>query len=472
MALVHQMSDQQLMMLMSQHDAPPAIQMAGMQEMQSRQKLRGGMPQQGQQGPGVPPQQQGPAMAAAGHPVMGAPPPGGGVASLPAQNMQHMAQGGMVAFAGDTDGSFVPYGMGGGGGAQNSYSYSGIPAGAIPPNLAVQQGGNSQAAAWGHALLSGAEGVPLFGPLVRGAHAAISAAPSWEEVKQYPAAITRRLTSDYALAQAPSVQDAHDARIARPNATANALAATPSPGAAPAQGGQQQPQQPQDDISDISRSGMFGKLFPDRYPETDPTVATLSKQEAAMEAAKRANQGLAWLHAGAAMLQNTTPFAAVALGKGVDAYATSKEAAQAAEQAGLAHIAQQQGEQYKTQMGYAGSVDTAMAHSYGQIRYGLILKAQAMDAQSRDTLLKADAQVNAQLDQHYLPMENWYRQQGDTASLAAIEKEKAIVYQQRIEGLVARANGANRFGFGPTQGSTTQAVPPPANPNARVILSQ
>jgi hypothetical protein len=129
-------------------------------------------------------------------------------------------------------------------------------------------------------------------------------------------------------------------------------------------GAAQQPQQT-DPYSMEGMAAFYQQHLNDRADTPDPATDTMAKQMAAVEAAKRANQGLAWLHAGAAMLQNTTPFASVALGKGIDAYATSKEVGQAAEQAGLAHIAQQQGEQYKTQMAYQQSVDATKAHVYG-----------------------------------------------------------------------------------------------------------
>jgi hypothetical protein len=385
-ALVHQMSDQQLMQLLHQPGTPPAIQLAALQEAQSRQQLRGGAPQQGQPGPGTPPQAQGPAQAAMQPPHPAAPPPapppgGGGVASLPTQPM-HMAQGGMVAFGGAT-GSFV--------GSSPTPASSGYdPSQYSDEEIAARLSADSGAPV---SFLQNHINTTALAPyrknnVVNG----VSRGVTYDNV---PPELQHLVPPSYTAGPADA------ATAARFNALQAAARVGPPESAA---GGSYAPQGrqqlPQNDVTGITRGGAFGNIFPDRYPETNPAAGTLADQRAAIEEAKRKNQGYALMHMGAAMMSNPSQYAQVGLGAGLEAYAGAREHGQQAEQQGLAGIAQQQNEATKAQMGYAGQVDSALAHAYASIHYTAQMKGLQLTQQAQENAAK----LHVQLVQEYTKM--------------------------------------------------------------------
>jgi hypothetical protein len=361
MAMVKQLQDQQLIQLV-QDRTNPSLQMAAMGELQSRHQMRSASQAQGAQQ-----QQQQQAAQTAQQAQQGtqrvlaqqqADKLGGGIGQLPAPNMAQMAGGGIVAFD-DGGSTATPQGAW----SQADYStYMPTTPDTVQSPWAVLKDWFSSA---GQTPLTVHPGMSKAGPIRPGqASGPPPNPPGWDNPANWTGGGTR--FNPQAAQTAPGeVLDAAGNRLSdRPAAFRAAMAAqhtapasSPTPAASPDQG----PQQP----DDMAGFAAWMRPLSDHFGTPDPATDTLAKKMAALEANKRANQGLSLLHAGAAMLQNTSPFAAVALGKGVDAYATSKEAGQAAEQAGLAQIAGQQGEQYKTQMAYAGTTDAAKAHIYG-----------------------------------------------------------------------------------------------------------
>jgi hypothetical protein len=418
--MVHQMVDQQLLHV-AQDKTNPALQQAAMMEMMSRQRMRGGSPAQGQPGPGTPPNQQhqptippGPSAA----------PPGGGVAQLPAPGVQGMAGGGIVAFdsGGTTTQDSQPWYAGirdfmfdypgkvqtpdrGQGFFPTSYGM------AVPPSRgATGQDANdvrTQRNAPGYfgalgSTLAETESTPsnLVERMVPPSSYIGRGTPAYTNSRGefVPGGVANQAAPTSGVE--PGSLDANDQRLA--NARAAAAAAAPKTAAPPQGNGTPQGNTPEpyDAFSDMKRFNEFllatGR---DRSGTTDPAAETVQKQLAAAEAAKRANSGLALLHAGAAMLQNTSPFASVALGKGVDAYATSKEAGQVAEQASLSHAAQLQNEAYKTQMGYMGEIDKTRMYGLSGLYGNLQLKAAGLSQQSalqsaaQEEKIRTDLQV-------------------------------------------------------------------------------
>jgi hypothetical protein len=471
MSMVHQLSDQQLLQMI-QKPTSPVMQQSALQEMQFRHQARTGPAAMGQQAQQQP---QHPMAAQANQGVQQniaqgqVDKLGGGIGQLPAQAVEGMAAGGIVAFSGE-DGSSV----------QAQPWYSGI------RDFMFDYPGKPQQQDTGQGFF------PVNGPT--GGYARAPSPPARAPASNGPGYASRFADAvameglspelaaqamhpgQRAAALAPSAADRADPRNYdshnnfNPNhgpieAPKGNLTTGPSWGTAPPsqyayngapadrplpEEAQARAQNTPPTPEDLSFYGVIGKRVADRYPETDPASETLQKQMAATEAAKRANTGLSWLHAGAAMLQSTSPFAAVALGKGVDAYATSKEAGQAAEQAGLAHIAQQQTEGYKAQMGYAGQVDSAMAHSYGAIRQGMMYRAMQADVNTRATFEKADQAAQTRIQAEYKDQEDHLRLNptANAAALAALDQQKALKYQQYTQQFMQQFNSVTHNGIG------------------------
>ena len=473
MSMVHQLSDQQLLQMI-QHPSSPILQQSALQEMQFRHQARtgpGAMGQQPQPGPQAQAATQGVQSNLAKQQVDKL---GGGIGQLPAQAVEGMAGGGIVAFSGE-DGSSVQAPPPSGGGFWNSL---------FGPTYAGQDTGQ------GFFPVNGPTGGywrPPPPPSRAPAPYTLPANPDQELAAQYAAAgldypsqqadqrqvqaHEQRVQALRATPTGPGYQDANDVRQAR--AAGRPVPLQPKPagqGAAPPPPPAPEGNTPQPQSDVISAKGYFGALWPGA-PGPNPADETLTKQMAATEAAKRANSGLAMLHMGAAMLQSTSPFAAVALGKGVDAYATSKEAGQAAEQAGLAHIAQTQTEGYKANMDYSGRLGAAALGAYGQIRYGMQVRMAQVDANTRATFERADQAAQMRIQQEFQDEENRLRLNptANAAALHALDTAKAIKYRQYTQQFMTQFNNVTHNGIGaalPYSGPQPLTGQPPG---ARVV---
>ena len=417
MSMVHQLSDQQLLQMI-QKPTSPVTQQAALQEMQFRHQARTGPGAMAQQ----PPPHANPQIAQQAQQGVqqnlaqqGVDKLGGGIGQLPAQAVEGMAGGGIVAFSGE-DGSSVqsPPPSTGFWGSLFGPTYEGQDTGqgmfptsrppAPQPQPAAPPPSNEPGffARWAAAM--GGEGMD-DDAITHAAKNRIQLAQALNPPvdRNDP----RNYDSYGNLKTAPGYQDPNLRAFRAPPPAPAAPGAAPQP---PGLGTTTTPEDPQADMHGLMA---IYRQFPDRMGTANPGDETIQKQLAATEAAKRANSGLSLLHAGAAMLQSTSPFAAVALGKGVDAYATSKEAGMAAEQAGLAHAAQQQGENYKTQMQYAGSVDGAMAHAVGLNYMQSMMKGLQLNQQ-------AQAQKAATYEQAFKQLAPSYEAQIQSLSQAAM----------------------------------------------------
>lgn len=420
MTLVHQLQDAQLMHV-AQDKANPQLQQAALMELMNRQQLRGGSPAQGQPGPGTPPGQQfHPPIPPQGQNTPQPPPgPGGGVAQLPAPAVEGMAAGGIVAFdeGGPTTGGYmlgpngekIPYGP-----TTQNYGVRTSPTDANPDNQTAMY----KASSLGRVppSLLGALGFTYNGAPMEGT------APPVRDMNRTAPPPANTPPSQYPYNGPPADRPLPEEAQNTP----------PTP-----------------DSMDYM-TGLLGQYGPGGYGKglQNPADETLAKQMAATEAAKRANTGLSWLHAGAAMLQSTSPFAAVALGKGVDAYATSKEAGQAAEQAGLAHIAQTQTEGYKSNMQYAGQVDAVRMHMIGLTYMQQMTERLKLTQQEQETAAKTYGDEEARQFANIKPLLD------KLSPLVSSDPTAAMQYDAAIRGASARAVTAAQQNIERTRGIT------------------
>lgn len=470
LALVRQLPDQQLIQVVQQSGQNPAVQLAAMQELQNRKRLRDAqqaqVAQQQQQTQAV--QQAQSQQAAQGTQQtlarQQADRLAGGIGQLPAPNMAQMATGGLVPS------DEHPKHMDGGG------------------PVAFQVGGDTASgwAEWRQANdPNWLHASNLTFPTPTQRTPSVTPGNFWgmfNEANEDPYIVQQTAAAEQrqrALGVPISAETPapHGSQYKSDSYYTSSVPMpkgykAPTERTLPEEENKGAPQEQQQDQS-MSPDYMFGLLQrygQDRFGTPSPASDTITHAQQVAENARKNSSGLAWLRAAAGMLGNTSPFASVAIGKGVEGLAQGLQEGQQLHQQALEKIAGLQQEQYRTKMQYAGQVDATRMHMFGlnllqyQTRMmGLDQNAQNQVLNQYDTMVKQEMEDDPLLK----PTSAMYMQAGtgtNPAALAVIDgrrreaRNRAWARVQQMLGNIRQmgVHAGQLYGSNPQAGAPQQ----------------